>query len=358
MKTRLVLFITFLCCGLSAQQNPLVPLTSQEKSALLNAIDNDTVFASWVGDDAYAIKLYEQYKANVIHSDSVWKSDQQKLHKIHDFSYTSTFELLPLVEHLYGNPEFKKGMGVSYLVRTDNSTILFDTGIDDDSTMCVLRYNLDILGIDISEIDAIVISHNHGDHQNEWKWIHDRTFVNNENENILPGLKIYIPEDTLDLKITTISSHDPVKISEGVYTTGIIKAPMFFYSTQEQGIMVNVKDKGIIIITGCGHQTIEKLIERFKRLSDMPLYGILGGLHYPVEGDSETYYGYFITGKLPWESFNLTDVNKKIEFIKKQNVKLIGVSTHDSSGKTIEAFKTSFPLEYKDLRTGEWIVVK
>jgi 7,8-dihydropterin-6-yl-methyl-4-(beta-D-ribofuranosyl)aminobenzene 5'-phosphate synthase len=176
--------------------------------------------------------------------------------------------------------------------------------------------------------------------------------------NILSNIKVYVPNDTLNLKINTIYSHDPIKISEGIYTTGIIKAPLFFYSTQEQGLVFNVKGKGIIIVTGCGHQTIEKLLQRCDRISEIPLYGILGGLHFPIYGDSERYMGYVITGFLPWEKFTLSDVNKKIELIKKLNLKLIGISTHDSSSETIEAFKKVYSKEYNDLRAGEWIVVK
>jgi len=358
MKTTLVFLATLLCFELSAQQIKLVHLTNQEELALLKAVENDSVFATWVKDTSNAIKLYKQYKVNAIKSDSTWENDQQRLQKIEDFGYTNKFELIPLVEHLYGNTAFRKAVGVSYLIRTDHSTILFDTGLDHDSTICALRYNLDILGIDISEIDAIVISHNHGDHQNKWKWINDKTFVNIENENILPDIKVYVPEDKLNLKIAAVFSYDPVKICEGVYTTGIIRAPMFFSSVQEQGLIFNVKDKGTIIVTGCGHQTVEKLLQRCDRISDFSIYGILGGLHLPIDGDSKKYMGYYMTGRLPWEPFTLIDVNKKIELIKKRNLTLVGLSTHDSSGKTIEAFKTAFSNEYKDLRTGEWIIVK
>lgn len=358
MKTTLLFIVTLLCCELFAQQAEQIQLTNQEKLTLFKVIEHDSVFATWVRDSSNAIILYKQYKTNVMQSDSTWKSDQKRLKKIEDFGYTNKFELIPLVEHLSGNAAFKKGEGVSYLIRTDNSTILFDTGIDDDSLRCVLRYNLEILGIDISEIDMLFISHNHEDHQNEWKWINDKTFVNTENKNILPDIKVYVPDDKIDLKIAKVFSSDPVKISEGVYTTGIIKAPMFFFSTQEQGLMFNVKDKGIIIVTGCGHQTVEKILQRHEKLSNIPLYGILGGLHFPIDGDSEKYMSYFITNKLPWEAFTLSDVDKRIELLKKQNIKLISVSTHDSSGKTIESFKKDFSKEYQDLRTGKWIVVK
>ena len=98
---------------------------------------------------------------------------------------------------------------------------------------------------------------------------------------------------------------------------------------------------------------MEKILQRYDKLCDFPIYGILGGLHLIVQ---EKYS--FIAGLLPWEPFTILDVNKKIELINNRNIKLIGISTHDSSPKTIEAFKTAFPGEYKDLRVGDWLVIK
>ena len=272
MKAILVFLVTFICIELSAQPANLLPLTNQEKLALLKFRESDTLVANWYKDTANLIKIYRKYKTEVAHSDSTWKNDQERLQKIRDFGYTDKFELIPLVENLYGNNELKKGTnvaaGVSYLIRTDHSTILFDTGYDLDSTSFVLRYNLDKLGIDIGEIDYIVISHNHFDHQNGWRWIYDKTFVNSNNKNILPEIKVYVPSDkNLILKYLLYFLHDPVKISEGVYTMGIIEAPLFDVSlTQEQSLMFNVKDKGIIIVTGCGHQTVEKILQRYDKL--------------------------------------------------------------------------------------------
>ena len=357
MKTLLVFLITCICLESTAQQNSQIQLTSQEKLSLLKFIESDTLVAKWYKDTSNLVKIYKKYKAELFHSDSTWKNDQERFQKLKDFGYTEKFELIPLVESLYGNNELKKGFdvagGVSYLIRTDHSTILFDTGYYLDSAICVLRYNLGKLGIEIDEIDAIFISHNHFDHQNGWKWINDKTFVNLQDKSILPNIKIYVPDDKLDLRIASEFSHDPVKISEGVYTMGIIEAPLFDVAlTQEQSLMFNVKDKGVIIVTGCGHQTVEKIFQRYDKLSNIPMYGILGGLHLIVMDKYS-----FIAGLLPWEPFTLNDVNKKIELIKNQNIKLIGISTHDSSPVTIDAFKSSFPLEYRDLRVGEWLVI-
>lgn len=54
--------------------------------------------------------------------------------------------------------------------------------------------------------------------------------------------------------------------------------------TEEQSIAINVKNKGIVLIVGCGHHTIPKLIQKAEVLFNEPIYGIIGGLHYPVRG--------------------------------------------------------------------------
>ncbi len=359
MKSKILLLSLFslllICIKNFPQQSHLTPA---EQAALFKAFEEDTLFAGFCESRTNAVKLYEGYKSNVAYSDSLWTADQQRLQKIKDFGYTRKFEFVPLVENICEKDGFKKAIGVSYLIRTDNATILFDTGWDEDSVMCAFRYNLEKLGIDIGEIDAIVISHNHDDHQNAWKWISDETFLDSENQSILPRIKIFVPDSIPDLKIKALFSRDPVKIDEGVYTTGVIRAPLFFMATREQSLLINVKDKGIVVVTGCGHQSAEKLLERCETLTGIPIYGILGGLHLPVYGDSEKYMGYVVTGKLPWDPLTLSFVDKKIEFIKKQNIKLIGISTHDSSNKTIQEFKKAFAEEYKDLKIGEWITVE
>lgn len=40
----------------------------------------------------------------------------------------------------------------------------------------------------------------------------------------------------------------------------------------EQSLAVNVEGKGIVLIIGYGHQTIEKIIERAQELFDEPIY--------------------------------------------------------------------------------------
>jgi 7,8-dihydropterin-6-yl-methyl-4-(beta-D-ribofuranosyl)aminobenzene 5'-phosphate synthase len=48
----------------------------------------------------------------------------------------------------------------------------------------------------------------------------------------------------------------------------------------DQAIIVDIKDKGLLVITGCGHSGIVNICRYARRLTkDRPLYAILGGFH-------------------------------------------------------------------------------
>lgn len=132
--------------------------------------------------------------------------------------------------------------------------------------------------------------------------------------------------------------------------------------TPEQALAVNVEGKGIVLISGCGHQTLPKIIERAEALFDEPIYGMIGGLHYPVTDARLVWKGikiqmYYGTGKVPWEPITMEEVQNNIEFLRKRNPGVVGLSSHDSCDGSVEAFRSSFPGIYKDIRVGEKIVI-
>lgn len=81
MRTSVVILLKIFNFQLNAQQATSVKLKNEEKKALLKAIENDAKFAEWVKDTTSAIKLYENYKAFTLTSDSTWKADQQQIQK-------------------------------------------------------------------------------------------------------------------------------------------------------------------------------------------------------------------------------------------------------------------------------------
>ncbi|TKU96623.1 MBL fold metallo-hydrolase, partial [Citrobacter sp. TBCS-14] len=56
--------------------------------------------------------------------------------------------------------------GLSLLVQDETTTILFDTGPDDS-----FRHNAALMGVDLSQLTAVVLSHGHYDHCGGVPWL-------------------------------------------------------------------------------------------------------------------------------------------------------------------------------------------
>jgi 7,8-dihydropterin-6-yl-methyl-4-(beta-D-ribofuranosyl)aminobenzene 5'-phosphate synthase len=124
-----------------------------------------------------------------------------------------------------------------------------------------------------------------------------------------------------------------------------------------------VEGKGIVLITGCGHSTIQRIVERAEMLFDEPIYGIVGGLHYPVTtpqggGFRLPIQRIFGTGKWPWDPINKEDVETGIACLQRRHPQLVALSPHDSCTWSIEACRQAFDGGYQDVQVGEGIVVQ
>lgn len=336
-------------------------LTQDEVRKMYESFEADSSLAQtkqWFGDP---LENYVNFKKNLIKADSVWTGDQKRLQKIDDIGTTKTFEFIPVAEWFSENEELAGKEGVSYLLKTDEATILFDLGFNSEELEpSPLLMNMKKLGVELKDIDVIVLSHNHSDHVGGFKWESKNTFSLTNHQIDLKGIKVYTPATMTYPGLEPVYAHDPVKIAEGVATIGVIPSPMFFTYDGEQAIAVNVKDKGIIIITGCGHQTVEKIIKRSELLFDEPIYGILGGYHLPITigRNIEKFQQYFCTGRLPWKPFTMEDVNNNILLMKKKGVKIAGVSAHDSCDDSINAFKEAYRDSYEEIKVGRSIAFK
>lgn len=133
--------------------------------------------------------------------------------------------------------------------------------------------------------------------------------------------------------------------------------------TEEQSIAINVKNKGIVLIVGCGHHTIPKLIQKAEALFNEPIYGIIGGLHYPSQrGGLLSYTDMSCTNMLeqgppPWEHITIQELQANIELLRQRNLKVIALSPHDSSSLSIQTFKKTFPEAYIELKVGKSIKI-
>lgn len=356
------LFITCLMLSsllIFAQQESKI-LSRDEMAALKQAMQDDTLLANYMNGYDNAVRFYEDYKLRVRRSDSIWTQEQNNLEALENIGLTESLEILPLIDWFTKNDDLIGEAGVSYLIRTDDATILFDLGRNTPNLdPSPLLWNMEKLGIGLDDIDMIVISHNHGDHTGGGQWSAENTFSLTSHQIELGDMTVYTPEEMTYPGLDPVYSPQPVKIAEGVTTIGVINCPMFFSEIGEQALAINVKDKGIVVISGCGHQTIEKIVLRTERLFNEPLYGLLGGFHLPVAEvrNIGRGYKYSVTGNLPWDHLTVEDIENKIAFLKKHGLKLTGISAHDSCDVTTSTFRKAFQGLYVDIIVGTKITL-
>ena len=95
---------------------------------------------------------------------------------------------------------------------------------------------------------------------------------------------------------------------------------------------------------------------------DDPLYGIVGGLHYPVMGGPLEFVGYYPhqhmgTGKVPWEPISVEELMGYVDVLKGYEPRLVALSPHDSSEFSINVFREAFPESFIELRVGTPIII-
>jgi 7,8-dihydropterin-6-yl-methyl-4-(beta-D-ribofuranosyl)aminobenzene 5'-phosphate synthase len=133
--------------------------------------------------------------------------------------------------------------------------------------------------------------------------------------------------------------------------------------TLEQSLVVNVAGMGAVVIIGCGHPRVDRILDRAELLLDAPVCGIVGGLHYPVTASRwvvgrlpmQRIVG---TGKWPWDPIGPDDVEQGIASITRRQPRLVALSGHDSCDWSLDAFRTAFPSAHQDVRVGREILVQ
>jgi 7,8-dihydropterin-6-yl-methyl-4-(beta-D-ribofuranosyl)aminobenzene 5'-phosphate synthase len=112
-----------------------------------------------------------------------------------------------------------------------------------------------------------------------------------------------------------------------------------------------------VVITGCGHPTIEVILEMAGRLSDEPLYAVGGGLHFPVTGGRGNRAGIQFqtllgTGKPPWQRILDEDLSQTISAINRAGPKRILLSAHDTCDHSLDRMMKELNAETEVLEAG------
>jgi len=193
--------------------------------------------------------------------------------------------------------DFMGEPGVSYLFRTDRGSLLYDVSFGPSHS--TLLHNAAKLGVGLDQVDALAISHLHMDHMGGMKAQRAR--------------QVMVPEE--------------------------LGAPAG------------------TIFSGCGHPTIEVILEMVRHLSGEPVYAIGGGLHFPVTSGRGRYKGIqaqmlFGTGKPPWQRISDDDLSRTIGSINAAGPKKVFLSAHDTCDYALKRFEDELKAETYVLRAG------
>jgi 7,8-dihydropterin-6-yl-methyl-4-(beta-D-ribofuranosyl)aminobenzene 5'-phosphate synthase len=273
--------------------------------------------------------------------------------KLENLGTVKQLSVLPLIDDLVAQNGLTRESGVSYLIRADETTILFDAGLNQagEHPSPLLR-NMAKLGVSVEKIDTVVISHLHLDHVGGMRYQGKRTFGLSGEAVNLAGKRAFLPTAMTHPSAEVEVVNSPRRIAPGIASLGPISRQLFFFGkTLEQSLAINVEGKGLVLVVGCGHPSLQRIVERAEQLFDVPIYGIIGGLHFPVtEKPVQRYMG---TDNWPWNPANKQTVEKAIAALKNRKPSLVALSPHDSCAWSRAAFQQAFPGAYRDVRVGE-----
>jgi len=175
----------------------------------------------------------------------------------------------------------------------------------------------------------------------------------------LKGKPCYLPEEADAGDFAGHVVRGPKVLAAGIGTTGPLARSLFFLGLcEEQALVARLQDKGLVVITGCGHPTVEVILQMIRRLSGEPLYAIAGGLHFPVTESRFQRYGiqlqmFLGTGKPPWQRITEDDLSQTIAHINGVGPKRVLLSAHDTCDHSLDRLAGELNAEVTVLEAGQ-----
>jgi 7,8-dihydropterin-6-yl-methyl-4-(beta-D-ribofuranosyl)aminobenzene 5'-phosphate synthase len=254
--------------------------------------------------------------------------------------------------------------GLCLLVRVqcdaEKHTILFDTGYNN---MGVL-HNMRKLAVDPNEMEAIVLSHAHMDHTGSLYRIlekisdpiplviHPDAFLYPRFIEEKDGTRRRMPRTLVREKLSKgkgeiLESKNPTPIlDETILVTGEVERTTAFEKgmpnalierdgilqhdpvTDDQALVMNLKEKGLVVIAGCSHTGIVNTVRYAKKLTGVEkIHAVLGGFH--------------LSGP-----FYEKILGETIDQLKALSPAVV-VPMHCTGRKAMEQFSRAFPLSFE-----------
>ncbi len=252
---------------------------------------------------------------------------------------------------------FSGEAGVSYLFRSDQGSLLYDVAFGPERPAFI--HNATKLGVKMDQIDSLCISHLHPDHMGGLKASRTKSVIVPEEIGTPKGQPCFLPDkaDAEGFRCEVVDK--PRLLTGGIATTGPLVRNLFLFGmTEEQALLARIRDKGLVIFTGCGHPTIELIVQMVRKLSDEPIYVIGGGLHYPVTGGRGNRLGIQFqtiigTGKKIWQRITDDDLDTTIANISKIKPHKFFPSAHDTCDYSLTRMKNELETETEVLKSGK-----
>jgi 7,8-dihydropterin-6-yl-methyl-4-(beta-D-ribofuranosyl)aminobenzene 5'-phosphate synthase len=219
-----------------------------------------------------------------------------------------TLRITTLSENTAGKRGLLGELGLSILLETEDSSILFDSG----QTISTV-HNADALNIDFSGISRIVLSHGHYDHTGGLRDVLHRIgraveviahpdiwqakYARRKGE---PDRYIGIPfqkDEMESLGACFRLAKEPIAIADNVMTTGEVPIVTSFEQVDEglfvregaawqpdklldDQALVMKTEAGLVVILGCAHRGIINTLYHARQLTGVDnIYTVIGGSH-------------------------------------------------------------------------------
>jgi 7,8-dihydropterin-6-yl-methyl-4-(beta-D-ribofuranosyl)aminobenzene 5'-phosphate synthase len=212
-----------------------------------------------------------------------------------------------LVDAFGDRADLKKDWGYSVLIEHSGKRVLFDTGNDSE----LFRHNVETLGINLRNLDFVVISHRHGDHTDGLRYL----------LSINPDVEVYVPDDeyfggptpraffarsveTLPTRMRYFDGVVPdplphgspwkhatlhrvdssLEVAPGIRVVRNISSGGSFTETPELSLVLDTP-QGQVLVVGCAHPGIERILES-AQAKTRAIRLLIGGLHWLAMPDS------------------------------------------------------------------------
>ncbi len=210
----------------------------------------------------------------------------------------------------FGNdPKLTLDWGYAALIEYGGKRILFDTG----NNAAIFEHNAKTLGIDLTKLDFVVISHRHADHTSGLTYL----------LKVNPKVKVYVPDEPWGLFARGVpnsfyrqdpdlpaeqryyNGHPPEYLEAGTpwpggNFTGVPKLtevlPGFFIvpgvsttpgTLELKELSLAIKTpKGVVLVVGCSHPGVENIVKAATTI-EPKVNVVYGGLHHIQADETE-----------------------------------------------------------------------